>query len=227
MPLYKYFCPECGLIASSATDITGQSLQCLGCKTVYAAQPANRAMATRSAVSTQPSPDPQPPRESPSPHPPPIISKTPSKSAGPPPVPCGGPAAHRRNSQSAAAAATPPKPAMSSFTPGPIVELSVAFLIYVPFTPDEILALAFGEDLLRALEGTVFHESIRSALQKIRAGLSPELSDYLARLGQSFRVLPGPHKSYARFRDTIRLLNDAVLRCEALNLEDLFLELTQ
>jgi len=81
----------------------------------------------------------------------------------------------------------------------------------VPFTPDEILALAFGEDLLRTLEGTVFHDSIHSALAKIRSGLGPELAEYLATLGQAFRVLPGPHKNYARFRDTIRALNDAVL----------------
>jgi len=81
----------------------------------------------------------------------------------------------------------------------------------VPFTPDEILALAFGEDLLRALEGTVFHDSIRSALGKIRAGLGPELSDYLSRLGESFRVMPGPHKNYADLRGTIQVLNDAVL----------------
>jgi predicted DNA-binding transcriptional regulator YafY len=81
----------------------------------------------------------------------------------------------------------------------------------VPFTADEILALAFGEDLLRALEGTVFHDSIGSALAKIRAGLSPELSEYLSRLGDSFRVLPGPHKSYAHLRETIQTLNDAVL----------------
>ncbi|MGI9591680.1 MAG: helix-turn-helix transcriptional regulator [Myxococcota bacterium] len=82
----------------------------------------------------------------------------------------------------------------------------------VPFTPDEILALAFGEDLLRTLEGTVFHDSIASALQKIRAGLSPELVEYLARLGESFRVLPGPHKTYAHLRNTIQALHDAVLR---------------
>jgi len=82
----------------------------------------------------------------------------------------------------------------------------------VPFTPDEILALAFGEDLLRQLEGTVFHDSIQSALHKIRAGLSPELAAYLARLGETFRVLPGPHKNYARFRETIQALHDAVLR---------------
>lgn len=88
----------------------------------------------------------------------------------------------------------------------------------VPFTPDEILALAFGEDLLRTLEGTVFHDSVRSALAKIRASLSPALTEYLARLGQSFRVLPGPHKSYARFRDTIRTLNEAVLARETVRI---------
>jgi len=81
----------------------------------------------------------------------------------------------------------------------------------VPFTPDEILALAFGEDLLRILEGTVFHDSVQSALTKIRAGLSPELSRFLEQLGESFRVLPGPHKRYTDYRDTIQVLNDAVL----------------
>jgi len=81
----------------------------------------------------------------------------------------------------------------------------------VPFTTDEILALAFGEDLLRTLEGTVFHESIRSAMKKIRATLSPELAEYLERLGDAFRVLPGPHKRYASQRETIQQLNQAVL----------------
>lgn len=81
----------------------------------------------------------------------------------------------------------------------------------VPFTPDELLALAFSEDLLKTLEGTVFHDSIQAALAKIRAGLGPELSAYLARLADGFRVLPGPHKHYAAFRDTIRVLNEAVL----------------
>ena len=81
----------------------------------------------------------------------------------------------------------------------------------VPFTPDELLALAFSEDLLGTLEGTVFHDSIRAALTKIRAGLGPELSGYLERLSEGFRVLPGPHKRYEAFRDTIRLLNEGVL----------------
>jgi predicted DNA-binding transcriptional regulator YafY len=81
----------------------------------------------------------------------------------------------------------------------------------IPFTADEILALAFGEDLLRSLEGTVFHDSIRSALQKIRAALSDELISFLDRIANAFRVLPGPHKRYAEFRETIQALNDAVL----------------
>ncbi len=88
----------------------------------------------------------------------------------------------------------------------------------VPFTPDEILALAFSEDLLRTLEGTVFHDSIQSALGKIRAGLGPDLTVYLERLGESFRVLPGPHKQYAEFRETIRILNDAVLTCTSVEI---------
>jgi len=81
----------------------------------------------------------------------------------------------------------------------------------VPFTADEILALAFGGDLLQSLEGTVFHDSIQSALGKIRAGLGPELGAYLERLGESFRVLPGPHKRYVESRETIQVLSDAVL----------------
>jgi predicted DNA-binding transcriptional regulator YafY len=87
----------------------------------------------------------------------------------------------------------------------------------VPFTPDELLALAFSEDLLKTLEGTVFHDSIRAALVKIRAGLGPELSRYLERLSDGFRVLPGPHKNYEAFRETIRTLNAGVL--ERLTLE--------
>ena len=57
----------------------------------------------------------------------------------------------------------------------------------------------------------MFHDSIRSALGKIRAGLGPELTGYLTRLAETFRVLPGPHKRYAELGDTVRTLNDSVL----------------
>jgi len=81
----------------------------------------------------------------------------------------------------------------------------------VPFTPDELLALAFSSDLLKSLEGTVFHDSIQSAMAKLKAGLGPDLSRYLEQFQSAFRVLPGPHKRYADYRDAIRLLNEAVL----------------
>ena len=81
----------------------------------------------------------------------------------------------------------------------------------VPFTADEILALAFSEDLLRSLEGTVFHDSIQSALTKIRSALSQELMQFLDTIGGTFRVLAGPHKRYAESRETINALNQAVL----------------
>jgi predicted DNA-binding transcriptional regulator YafY len=88
----------------------------------------------------------------------------------------------------------------------------------IPFTPDELLALAFSEDLLKTLEGTVFHDSIQAALAKVRAGLGPELTGYLERLGDGFRVLPGPHKRYAAYRDTIRTLNGGVLEGHTLEM---------
>ncbi|MBW2274478.1 MAG: WYL domain-containing protein [Deltaproteobacteria bacterium] len=81
----------------------------------------------------------------------------------------------------------------------------------VPFTADELLGLAFSEDLLRVLEGTLFHDSVQSALAKIRAGLGPELTTYLGSLAGAFRVLPGPHKRYARSAETIQALSDAVI----------------
>ena len=88
-----------------------------------------------------------------------------------------------------------------------------------PFTPDELMALAFSEDLLRALAGTVFHDSIHSALAKIRASLGPELTGFLSRLHDSFRVVAGPHKRYSEARDTIRALNEAVLERRSVRID--------
>lgn len=88
----------------------------------------------------------------------------------------------------------------------------------VPFTPDELMALAFSSDLLRHLEGTVFHDSIQSSIAKIEAGLGPDLARFLDQFRDAFRVLPGPHKRYADQRDAIRRLNEAVLANETLSM---------
>ena len=73
-------------------------------------------------------------------------------------------------------------------------------------------------DLLKSLEGTVFHDSIQAAMTKIRAGLGPELSRYLEQFRDAFRVLPGPHKRYAESREAIRTLNEAVLDRQTLSM---------
>ncbi|MCP3983734.1 MAG: WYL domain-containing protein [bacterium] len=88
-----------------------------------------------------------------------------------------------------------------------------------PFTADEVLALAFGEDLLGILEGTVFHDSIHSAMAKVRASLGPELTAFLEQLRDSFRIQPGPHKKYDELRDVIRVLNEAVLEHHSVTME--------
>jgi len=50
MAAIKYFCPECGLIVKSASDMSGQSIECLGCKTVFVAQSIQPASATEARV---------------------------------------------------------------------------------------------------------------------------------------------------------------------------------
>ena len=42
-----------------------------------------------------------------------------------------------------------------------------------PFTPDELLALGFSEDLLRVLEGTVFHDWHVEGLANVEAAARP------------------------------------------------------
>ncbi len=88
-----------------------------------------------------------------------------------------------------------------------------------PFTPDELLALAFGEDLLRGLAGTPFHDSIESALGKIHAGLGPELRHFLKnQLTEVFQAEPGPHKRYTEMRDVMPILLQAVLERRTLQM---------
>lgn len=81
-----------------------------------------------------------------------------------------------------------------------------------PFTPDEVVALALSEDLLSVLEGTLFYDSVQSALSKIRSNLGPEVTEYLNSLRDSLRVIPEPHKNYSESRETVRVMHEAVLR---------------
>lgn len=82
----------------------------------------------------------------------------------------------------------------------------------IPFTHDELLALHFGRHLLRPLEGTVFQEAMRSALDKVQAGLSPAALRFLEELDQGISARNPGFKEYARFRETIEILRQAIER---------------
>jgi predicted DNA-binding transcriptional regulator YafY len=49
----------------------------------------------------------------------------------------------------------------------------------IPFTATELMSLHMSRDALKIFEGTVFHESIESLFEKIRACLLPETIRYL------------------------------------------------
>ncbi len=50
MPLFKYFCPECGLVSQSESDLTDQSIKCVGCRAAFIGQPMNRPSAAEAKV---------------------------------------------------------------------------------------------------------------------------------------------------------------------------------
>jgi predicted DNA-binding transcriptional regulator YafY len=81
----------------------------------------------------------------------------------------------------------------------------------VPFSLPELMALYFGSDALRALEGTVFYDSLASVLKKIESSIPPEAGAYLRQVEKSFHARPGPHKAYATHRKIIEQINDALL----------------
>jgi predicted DNA-binding transcriptional regulator YafY len=81
----------------------------------------------------------------------------------------------------------------------------------VPFSLPELMALYFGSDALRALEGTVFYDSLASVLKKIEASMPPESAEYLRRVEKSFHAQPVPHKAYTGHRKIIEQINDALL----------------
>jgi len=82
----------------------------------------------------------------------------------------------------------------------------------IPFTHHELLALHFGRHLLQPLEGTIFQEAMRSALEKIQAGVTPSALHLLNQLDHSITARTPGFKDYSRFRETIEVLREAIAR---------------
>lgn len=83
--------------------------------------------------------------------------------------------------------------------------------IPVPFTLTELMALSVACDHLKAFEGTIFSEALKNAFDKIRSMLKPEAHAFLESLAKSFRVGLAGRKDYRRHRETIDVINNAVL----------------
>jgi len=84
--------------------------------------------------------------------------------------------------------------------------------IPIPFSMTELMALYFSRDWLRMLENTVFHESLESLFQKVRATLPPETNRYLETFRRTVKVGAQPHKHYGAFRETLDRINQAIIQ---------------
>jgi predicted DNA-binding transcriptional regulator YafY len=58
----------------------------------------------------------------------------------------------------------------------------------LPLTATELMALHMSRDLLSIFEGTIFHESIQSLFDKVRAVLSPETLRYLENISGRLKI---------------------------------------
>ncbi|NNL75801.1 MAG: transcriptional regulator [Desulfobacterales bacterium] len=81
----------------------------------------------------------------------------------------------------------------------------------IPFSLSELIALYFGRDVLRILKNTVFHDSLESLFKKIKSTLPAESKKYLKQIEKNLRAGSGPHKKYDKLKDTIEMLNEAVI----------------
>ena len=91
--------------------------------------------------------------------------------------------------------------------------------IPIPFSITELMALYFSRDWLRGLENTVFHESLESLFKKVKATLPPDTDRYLETFQRTVKVGSQPHKHYGAFRETLEVINRAIVDCRRLRID--------
>lgn len=82
----------------------------------------------------------------------------------------------------------------------------------LPLTVTELMALHMSRSLLGIFEGTIFHDSIESLFNKVRAVLSPETLRYLENISGRLKVQFGPCKDFAGFREVIQSISEATAK---------------
>lgn len=83
--------------------------------------------------------------------------------------------------------------------------------IPVPLTLTELMALSVAREHLKAFEGTIFSDALKNAFEKMRSMLKPEAHVFLEGLAKSFGVGLAGRKDYRKHRETISVINHAVL----------------
>ena len=92
------------------------------------------------------------------------------------------------------------------------------YQVPIPFSIPELMGLHFSRDLLKPLAGTVFADSVTSAMQKVRASLSAESLDFLERVESGFGAGLQGNVNYKKYTQVIALINQAILNSETLAL---------
>jgi predicted DNA-binding transcriptional regulator YafY len=82
----------------------------------------------------------------------------------------------------------------------------------IPFTASELISLHMSSELLGALRGTVFHDSIQEVLKKVRSALSPDMLQYLDQASGHLAAGFSPRKDYEAFKEIIDLASEAAAK---------------
>ena len=82
----------------------------------------------------------------------------------------------------------------------------------VPLTITELMALHMSRDLLSIFQGTIFHESIESLFQKVKAALAPEALQYLENISGKLKIYLGPAKNLSGMKEAIKSLSEATAK---------------
>lgn len=82
----------------------------------------------------------------------------------------------------------------------------------LPLTVTELMALHMSRSLLSIFEGTIFHDSIESLFNKVKAVLSPETLRYLENISGRLKVQFGPCKDFAGFKEAIQSMSEATAK---------------
>ncbi len=82
----------------------------------------------------------------------------------------------------------------------------------LPLTPTELMALHISCDILSALDGTFYHESIASVFNKVKASLTPETLAYLEAISGKVSVDFGPERTFAGLKETLKTVSEATTK---------------